>query len=188
MMPSNVYLLMVHEPYVLHEGAPPINATLVAAESLLLAAVPQPDGGRIFRCLIQDGWRSRGSIVPLADLTFELDGGRLWSQVGDWEAVTESLVLLSRENRLDALRVNLPPVDVLSVVHHAGATVHLHHADGSSGVLDPRHRQQVLVGLAGHLATFLAEGPLWPGEPLTPVPATPAQMPYRPYRGANGSG
>ncbi len=184
-MSTDLYFLMVHEPYILNEDAPPINATIVAAESLLLAAGPQPDGGRIFRCLTERNWRTSGSIVPLSDLTFELDGGRLWPQVGDWEAVTESLVALSRQGHLDALRIGLPQIDLLSVVHHAGATVHLHQPGGSSSVLDPGHRHQVLTGLTGHLATFLAQGPLWPGEPLAAVPATPVQMPYHPYRSRN---
>ena len=59
-------------------------------------AVPQPDGGRMYRCLTEFPSRTPGCVVPLSTLTFELDGGRLWPQVADWEAVVAAIVNLTR--------------------------------------------------------------------------------------------
>lgn len=50
---EDVYLLMLHEPYASSEHPVPINATIVHALTLLHPAVPQPDGGRMYRCLTE---------------------------------------------------------------------------------------------------------------------------------------
>lgn len=50
-MIEEVYLLSVHEPYEPHDHPVPINATIVHTKTLLHRQVPQPDGGRTYRCL-----------------------------------------------------------------------------------------------------------------------------------------
>ena len=74
---EDVYLLMQHEPYASSEHPVPIDATIVHALTLLHPAVPQPDGGRMYRCLTEFPSRTPGCLVPLSTLTFELDGGLL---------------------------------------------------------------------------------------------------------------
>jgi hypothetical protein len=86
-MVKDVYLLMLHTPYQSREHEVPIDATIVHARTLLHPAVPQPDGGRMYRCLTEFPARTPGCLVPLSTLTFELDGGELWPQVADWERV-----------------------------------------------------------------------------------------------------
>jgi hypothetical protein len=50
----------------------------------------------MYRCLTEFPSRTPGCVVPLSTLTFELDGGRLWPQVADWEAVVAAIVNLTR--------------------------------------------------------------------------------------------
>jgi hypothetical protein len=47
----DVHLLALHEPYESPEHPVPINATIVHALTLLHPHLPQPDGGRMYRCL-----------------------------------------------------------------------------------------------------------------------------------------
>lgn len=101
-MVQDVYLLMLHEPYESPGHPVPINAMIVHAQTLLHPSVPQPDGGRMYRCLTEFPSRTPGCLVPLSTLTFELDGGRLWPQVADWEAVQAAVVSLGRTNGCDA--------------------------------------------------------------------------------------
>jgi hypothetical protein len=42
-------------------------------------------------------------MACLSTLTFELDGGRLWPQVADWEAVVAAIVNLTRHKACDAI-------------------------------------------------------------------------------------
>ena len=74
---EDVYLLVQHEPYASSEHPVPIDATIVHAMTLLHPAVPQPDGGRIYRCLTEFAISPARLLVPLSTLTFELDGGLL---------------------------------------------------------------------------------------------------------------
>jgi hypothetical protein len=46
-------LTCTHEPYESPDHPVPINATIVHALTLLHPAVPQPDGGRMYRCLTE---------------------------------------------------------------------------------------------------------------------------------------
>ncbi|MFI9772597.1 hypothetical protein ACIHJG_38015 [Streptomyces sp. NPDC052415] len=87
---ENVLLLFAHEPYHPGPGTREVNTTVISAASLLYAQVHQPDGVGIHDLLTRG--RRPGEIVPLSTLTHELDGGALWPQVGDWEAVTSDLV------------------------------------------------------------------------------------------------
>jgi hypothetical protein len=63
-MIEEIYLLSVHEPYESHDHPVPINATIVHVKTLLHRQVPQPDGGRMYRCLTEFPGRSDGCIVP----------------------------------------------------------------------------------------------------------------------------
>lgn len=103
-----VYLLFAHEPYYLGDGAQEINATVVAAASLLHPEVHQPDGARIHERLTQQ--RTPGEIIPLATLTQELGGGAGWPYIGDWEKVTTDFVRLVRTAECDALSLGLSEI------------------------------------------------------------------------------
>src|SRR5215813_11311398 len=110
---QDVHLLALHGPYQSPEHPVPINATIVHALTLLHPAVPQPDGGLMYRCLTEFPGRSPGCVVPLSTLTFELDGGRGWEQIGDWERVVRSVVELTRVPLCDAIPLGLPPLAAL---------------------------------------------------------------------------
>ena len=64
---EDVYLLMQHEPYTSSEHPVPIDATIVHALTLLHPAVPQPDGGRMYRCLTEFPSRTPGCLVLQPD-------------------------------------------------------------------------------------------------------------------------
>jgi hypothetical protein len=179
---EDVHLLALHEPYVSPQHPVPINATIVHASTLLHPAVPQPDGGRIYRCLTEFPGRTSGCLVPLSTLTFELDGGRLWPQIGDWETVVDAVVDLSRRQACDAMPLGLPQLTALLVSGGPNTVHELYHPDGSRSQAGPADRQQHLDELAGHVRRFVAEGPFWPGERLVTPPAEPRVMPFLPYR------
>jgi hypothetical protein len=107
-MIHEVYLLTLHQPYESHDHPVPVNATIVHAKTLLHPQIPQPDGGRIYRCLTEFPGRSAGCIVPVSTLTAELNGGLLWPHVADWERVVEAVVRLSRNRSCDAMPLGLP--------------------------------------------------------------------------------
>lgn len=178
----DVYLLMVHEPYTSREHPVPVNATIVHAASLLHPTVPQPDGGRIYRCLTEFPGRVEGGVVPLSTLTFELDGGRLWSQVADWEVVEAAVVRLTRQHACDAMPLGLPDEAAGLLAQGPTSTLTLHFPDGRRATRGPADREQQVTVLAGHVATFAAQGPFWPGDGLVAPPSTPNRLPYRPYQ------
>jgi hypothetical protein len=107
-MIQEVYLFVVHAPYDSRDHPVPINATIAHAKTLLHPQVPQPDGGRMYRCLTEFPGRSAGCIVPVSTLTAELDGGLLWPLVADWERVVQAIVRLSRSRSCDAMPLGLP--------------------------------------------------------------------------------
>jgi hypothetical protein len=49
--------------------------------------------------------RTVGEVVPLSTVTFELDGGALWREVGDWDAVSTAVRQLARERGCDSVRL-----------------------------------------------------------------------------------
>lgn len=156
---QDVYLLTLHEPYQSPQHPVPVNATIVHALTLLHPAVPQPDGGRMYRCLTEFPGRTPGCVVPLSTLTFELDGGALWDRVGNWERVVEAVVHVARNQGCDAMPMGLPQLTAL-LVGGGPHTVHeLHHPDGSRSQAGPADRQQQLDELAGHVHRFVAQGP-----------------------------
>jgi hypothetical protein len=62
---QDVYLLTLHEPYQSPQHPVPINATIVHALTLLHPAVPQPYGGRMYRCLTEFPQTSTGLCSAL---------------------------------------------------------------------------------------------------------------------------
>jgi hypothetical protein len=179
---QDVYFLCVHEPYESADHPVPINATVVHAETLLHPEIPQPDGGLMYRCLTEFPDRSPGCIVPLSTLTFELDGGRLWEDIGDWERVAEALAALVRNGKCDAMSMGLPQLVALSLSHGPTTDLQVGHPDGSQSRLSPADRKRHLADLTGHLRENLAQGRFWRGDHLTTPPAQPATLPYRPFQ------
>lgn len=183
-MVQDVYLLALHEPYQTPEHPVPINGTIVHALTLLHPAVAQPDGGLMYRCLTEFPDRSPGCVVPLSTLTFELDGGQMWHQIGDWERVVDAVVHLARTKRCDAMPLGLPQVTAV-LLSGGPYTIHqLHHPGGSRSEVGPADRQQHLNELTGLVTNFVTQGPFWPGENLVPPPTHPTTMPYKPSSSA----
>jgi hypothetical protein len=180
---EDVYLLVLHEPYESAEHSVPVDETIVHALTLPHPLVPQPDGGRMYRCLTEFPSRTPGCLVPLSTLTFELDGGRLWPQVAEWEAVTDAVVRLSRTRTCDAFPVGLPPVAaaLLGSGPATTVTVTVHRPDGTRQVVGGPERQGYIDELADIVRSLAARGPFFPGDGLTDPPAQPEVMPYKPY-------
>lgn len=182
-MPTpDVYLLTLFEPYTEPRHPVPINALIVHALTLLHPAVPQPDGGMIYRCLTEYPGRRPDEIIPVSTLTFELDGGRLWPEIGDWAAVTDALVAVARRGGCDAMKLGLPEIPAYLLANGPLTTNFLHHHDGTTERRGPEHRLHELDTLATHLHRFLAERPFWPGNNLVPTPSSSAALPHQPYR------
>ena len=177
---EDVHLLALHEPYESPEHPVPIDATIVHALTLLHPAVPQPDGGRIYRCLTEFPSRTPGCLVPLSTLTYELDGGRLWHQVADWEAAVAAIVYLSRTNTCDSIPVGLPPTKSALLASGPKTTVTVYRPDGGQSVIGGRERQECIEELTSTVRDYVARGPFYPGSDLTTPPTEPAVMPYRP--------
>ncbi|WP_236808239.1 hypothetical protein [Amycolatopsis albispora] len=178
---QDVYLLTLPEPYQSPRHPVPINATIVHALTLLHPMVPQPDGGRMFRCLTEFPGRTPGCLVPLSTLTYELDGGMLWHRIGDWERVVEAVVHVARNRECDAMPMGLPQLTAV-LIGGGPSTVHeLHHPDGSRSQAGSADRQQHLDELTGHIRRLVAEGPFWPGDNLVAPPREPWTMTYKPY-------
>jgi hypothetical protein len=178
---EDVYLLVVHEPYESGEHPVAVDATIVHALTLLHPLVPQPDGGRMYRCLTEFPSRTPGCLVPLSTLTFELDGGRLWPQVADWDAVTGAVVRLSRTGDCDAFPVGLPRVAAALLASGPATTLTVHRPDGTRLVVGGPERQGYIDELARTVRSLAASGPFFPGDGLTHPPAQPEVMPYKPY-------
>ncbi|WP_225320927.1 hypothetical protein [Streptomyces luteolifulvus] len=167
----DVYLLFAHEPYY-PTAAQEINTTVVAAASLLLPHVRQPDGARIHGLLVHG--RRPGEIVPLSTLTHELDRGTRWPEVGDWETVTENLLQVVRDRDCDALSLGLP--EIARALVCVGPHSQIRAVDSTSGadrMYGPADRIGVLVEVGRQLAWAEAGCPMWPGEGLLP-PINPA--------------
>src|ERR1700721_1207049 len=82
-MVKDVYLLAMHDPYD-EPGAPvPVNVVIVHARTMLHRDLPQPEAGRIYRCLTEFPGRTPNCLVPLSTLNYELDDGRLWPRIAD---------------------------------------------------------------------------------------------------------
>lgn len=110
-----------------------------------------------------------GEIVPLSTLTHELDGGARWKEVGDWEAVTESLLHLVRDRDCDALSLGLP--ELSRALLCAGPHTKVRAVVGP--VYGPTDRTEVLAQVGRQLAWAEAGTPLWPGDNLLPPVNSP---------------
>ncbi|MFI6100148.1 hypothetical protein ACIA8G_31770 [Lentzea sp. NPDC051213] len=166
---QDVYFLALHEPYQTPEYPVLINATIVHARTLLHPALPQPDGGRMFRCLTEFPVRTPGCVVPLSTLTFELNGGRWWPEVADWQRVVDAVVHVSRTKGCDALPLGLP------------AQTAAYLAQGPT--TGPPERQEALNDITAQVHKLVEDGPLFPGPDLVMPPDTPETLPYRPWDG-----
>jgi hypothetical protein len=180
-MIHEVYLLTLHQPYESHDHPVPVNATIVHAKTLLHPQIPQPDGGRIYRCLTEFPGRSAGCIVPVSTLTAELNGGLLWPHVADWERVVEAVVRLSRNRSCDAMPLGLPADMAGSLSSGPDTTLTVFYPDHND-VLGPRERQALLGQLEHSLRGMINQHPFWPGDDLIEPPMEPKVMPYKLYR------
>jgi hypothetical protein len=179
---SDVYLLALHEPYTAEPHPVPIDATIIHARTLLHPAVPQPDGGRMYRCLTEFPDRTEHCLVPLSTLTFELDGGALWPEIADWERVIEAVVRISRAGACDSMPLGLPAEHSFLLGQGPGVPFTILYPDGTQRVCDPGERQQYVDEYTAHVHRWLREGPFRPGLNLVDPPRDPAVMPYRPFR------
>lgn len=179
----DVYLLALHEPYESLEHPVPIDATIVHALTLLHPQVPQPDGGLMYRCLTEFPSRTPGCLVPLATLTFELDGGRLWPEVGDWDVVVEAIVELSRRGLCDAVPLGLPELTSTLLGSGPYTKVTTYGPNGPVHV-DPSERSRRLHDLNERVRGYAAADAFWPGDNLVAPPSLPQTMPYHPQGGA----
>lgn len=177
----DVYFLALHEPYSAPEHPVAINATIVHARTLLHPSLPQPDGGLMFRCLTEFPDRVAGCVVPLSTLTYELGGGALWHEIGDWERVVEGIVRLSRERQCDAMPLGLNS-RATAVLGNGPYTEHtMHYVGGPRETYGPADRRAEIATMTRHVEDFVAGGPFQPGIGLIRPPLEPAVLPYRPY-------
>ncbi|GAA3517895.1 hypothetical protein FHR32_000855 [Streptosporangium album] len=182
MVVRDVYFLALHEPYLSPEHSVAINATLVHALTLLHPAVPQPEGGLMYRCLTEFPDRSPGCVVPLSTLTFELDGGQGWDRIGDWEQVVQAVVTLARARRCDAMPLGLPQAAAVLLANGPTTITTLYSTDGTRSQADPVERQWHVDELTALVREFITQGAFWPGEGILPPPEHPAALPYKPYK------
>ncbi|MGW6955217.1 hypothetical protein [Streptomyces sp. PAN_FS17] len=153
---TDVYLLFAHDPYYPGGGAQEVNATVVAADSLLHPRVRQPGGARIHDRLTRG--RKPREIIPLATLTHELGGGAGWPYVGDWEKVTTDLVQLVRAADCDALSLGLPEIARALICTGPNSDVRtLNTAAGQTLTYGPRERAAVLAEIDRFLICLVAE-------------------------------
>jgi len=151
----------------------PVNGTIVHAMTLLHPGLPQPGAGRVYRCLTEFPGRTPGCLVTLADLSFELDDGRLWPQVADPMAIASAVVRLTRTaDSCEAVLLGIPGEDAALLA-----------ADGTGpGTATAIAVGRLLDRLASRLPGRIGETPLWPGDGLLPPPEDPRTMPYLPSR------
>jgi len=159
-------------------------AVIVHARTLLHPAPPQPDAGRVYRCLTEVPGRVPGCLVPLSDLDYELCYGRLWPLVGDRASILAALA--AAPGRCDSLALPLVPWD--DDLLKGGPYSHkrlLAARDGDHPDLivtadGTRERTELLDGLARSLRDATAGRAWWPGDRLVRPPRDPAVMPYQP--------
>ena len=185
---TDVYLLAAFEPYTDPRHPVPINTLIVHAATLLHPELPQPDGGMMYRCLTERPRRA-GEIVPVSTLTFELDGGRLWPLVADWERVVEALMGVARAGHCDSMSLGVPdlPSYLIAMGPTTVSTVY-EQATGTMSQQGPSERQAALDDLAAHVARFVASGPFWPGDNLVVPPVDREPLQFRPCGTGPSSG
>jgi len=180
-MVKDVYFLTVHEPYEMPGAPAPVNGLIVHARTFLHPGLPQPDAGRIYRCLTEFPGRTPGCLVPLSMLNYELDDGRLWPQVADWRTVVRALIRLTRmPGCCESMPLALAPVDAALIATGPYAPVPPVDVGFMSAFGIP-DRSELLKLLAGRLPEAAGAPPLWPGDNLVSPPEDPATMPYLPH-------
>ncbi len=182
---TDLYLVWVHEPYESPDFRHDIDATLVHADALRHPIVPQPHGVNMYRCLTEAPGRLPGQVVALSDLTHELDGGRLWQQVADWETVIAVLTRLVRRRDIDAMPLSLG-LGFQALLAAGPATETRFYEQGTglpmqfpvtrNELLDQFARYAQAARTAGNGRAFSC------GNALVTVPRTPDRMPYQPHR------
>lgn len=167
----DLYLLTVHEPYEDPRTSASRNVTIVPAETLLHPEVPQPDGGRLYRCVTDAPGRAAWSVVPMSTLKFE--AGQHAAALADWGRVTATVVDLARRNGCDSQTLGLHPRLAELLAAPPGTIVNVPPPDGPSQ-LGPEDRQSHLEQAAYELMVSVGSGGrLWPGEGLVDPPAMP---------------
>jgi len=160
-------------------------AVITHARSFLHPDLPQPDGGRVYRCLTEAPDRVPGCLVPLSELDYELCGGRLWPQVAGRDRLLAALSVLIAAGRCDSLSLPLAPWDDTLLI--GGPYSHVPVMKTSRGFCTAvtaegtAERAAVLTGLAAMVGVRNAGRTWWPGDGLIRPPLVPAVMPYQPY-------
>lgn len=113
-MPQHVYFLTVRAcPPGLLWRVPADGlaaAVITHARSFLHPDLPQPDGGRVYRCLTEAPGQAPGCcLVPLSNLDYELCGGRLWPRVADRGRLLAARLVLIAAGLCDSLSIPLIP-------------------------------------------------------------------------------
>jgi hypothetical protein len=109
--------------------------------------------------------------VPLATLTHELGGDANWPEVGDFERVTQDLLLLVQQQRCDALSLGLPTLERALVCIGPDADQEVRIFDSTKGdfvTYGQDDRTAVLAEVRRILTSIKPERPLWPGDHLLP--------------------
>lgn len=160
-------------------------AVITHARSFLHPDLPQPDGGRVYRCLTEAPGRTPGCLVPLSELDYELCGGRLWPRVADRDRLLAALSALIAAGRCDSLSVPLVPWD--DTLLAGGPYSHVPVMKTSGGICiavtaeGTAERAAILARLTTTVRARNAVSNWWPGSRLIQPPPDPAVMPYQPY-------
>ena len=188
-MPQDVYFLTVRAcppGLLLHAPDGGLAAAVIThARSFLHPDLPQPDGGRVYRCLTEAPGRPSGCLVPLSDLDYELRGGRLWPRVADRDRLLAALSALIAAGRCDSLTLPLIPWD--DTLLDGGPYSHvplMKYSDGGYATVTAdgtAERAAILAGLTAMVHARNAGRSWWPGDRLVQPPRDPAVMPYQPY-------
>jgi hypothetical protein len=188
-MIEDVWFLMVRDPLSPVRSLtdlPAGMAVIVHARTLLHPALPQPDAGRVYRCLTEFPGRVPGCLVAVSDLDYELCGGRLWADIADRHQVLSALARLTAgPHRCDCLFLSVWPRDAellnggpfshWQVLTSTGGEAYVAAAEGTA------ERRALLASLEQTVRCLAAGRDWWPGGNLLPPPQDPAVMPYQPY-------
>ena len=181
-MVDDVYFLTVHDPLDM-DGAPaPVTAMIVHAKTFLHPDLPQPASASIYRCLTEFPGRTPGCLVPLSTLHYELDDGRLWPQVGDWQGVVRALLTLARipGGSAESMPLALPPAETALLASGPHSAIRA-YGPGGPMIFGTSERNALIRDLTASLPTATGGRPLWPGDNLIEPSCEPRTMPYQPH-------
>lgn len=155
----DVYLLAGCEPYKNDRYVAPINTIVVHASMLLHAAVPQPDGSNIYRCLTAFPGRAPGEVVPLSTITAELAGGAHWPRIGDWNRVVEVLARLLETGQCRGIACSLTGDSQQIILHAPTVSHHFEWSDGRPDTFTgPEDRRALLVEIEETIQSTIENG------------------------------